>query len=159
MTTTEQVLWQQQLLEPKNLHQYFRIMPDGKVARIIRLAFTYGLCLGGGINQRAYLHRFCFNSLSECISAFNSVQSVYDIPDEWVATRPEWRLMGIHDLTNIIDHEIIDFQDINSCKNVQDAIDKGIYNQKNFMIWLNKQGKNLDDTDSGIKDFYSRLPK
>jgi hypothetical protein len=65
-----------------------RRLPDGSYAGVLRLAFTYGLCLGVDRGCPA-TKRYCFEHIYDCLIAFEQLTSSDDEPVGWVASRPK----------------------------------------------------------------------
>lgn len=124
-----------------------RRLPDGNIACVSRLAYTFALHLG--VNKvEPYKYRFCFPSLHHAMVAFEQVQSVYDVPTfGWVAARPEGRIMLLGQLFHYTRKDA-HYTDIEA------AIASGDYNAATFEKWV---CENKIDLDKGAIAFLEYL--
>lgn len=128
---------------PNGGYKAGRYLPDGSFAYVARLAFTYGLHLGGNVDS-ACRYRFCFKTEASALAALAGLKSVEDIPaGDWVACRPQERMpqpcffeMGVGHMT------------------FDEALSKGLYRKEELLPYLN-----MSPNDQGLKDFYQRLEK
>jgi hypothetical protein len=67
-----------------------RRLPDGSVAGVQPQVTTWSLVLG--VTHWGWRYRFCYETLCDALAAFRSVQGESDIPDGWLACRPEVRV-------------------------------------------------------------------
>lgn len=133
-------------------YPHFRILPDGNLACIVRLAFTWGLCLGGN-EREMYRYRFCFPCLNDAVAALNWVQRVDDVPTfGWVASRPENRLLQQKELIAYVD----DFAKLQAQESneIERMIEEGLYTSTIFQKWQQENGEVLDE---GAKRFLDYL--
>ena len=126
-------------------YPYFKVMKDGYIAYLDRLAFTWGLHLG---------------TSEDAIKAFNEVESIHDVPNfGWVAARPEGRMLLPRDLigfvTNRQDYMNINYEEL---KPIEQLIEQGFYDKRAFDKWLKAWNINFDRLDVGVKKFYKELP-
>lgn len=150
-----------QLCKPDDVcYPYYKILEDGNVAYIARLAFTWGLHLGA-TKMTAYLNRFCFPVLTDAIKAFEEVKTVFDVPKMgWVAARPENRLLLQRDLPNFLTSlkERRNFINRPSLPEISEIINEKIYTKKIFNRWLKSQKITIKQCDIGVQAFYKDLP-
>jgi hypothetical protein len=64
-----------------------RELPDGSIAGIQRLMTTVSVVLG--IDEWQWEYRFCYRDLQDAIQGLAQVQSVRDVPEGWIACRPQ----------------------------------------------------------------------
>lgn len=141
-------------------YQYYKVMPDGNIAYLNKLAFTWGLHLGAD-QYTAYVNRFCFPDLTNAIKAFESCNSIWDIPDfGWVAARPEGRLLLPRDLISFSSKENFELlKGHNQLFEIDRLIEDGLYTRKEFDKWLKRMGFKINSFDKGVQSFYEKLPK
>lgn len=63
-------------------------LPDGSYAGILSLMSTAAIAMDvreGGCFQR----RYCFKDLNDCLAAYEHLQTRDDVPEGWIARRPE----------------------------------------------------------------------
>lgn len=139
-------------IQPHDInYPHFRILPDGNLACIVRLAFTWGLCLGGN-EREMYRYRFCFPSFHDAVAAFHSVQRVDDVPTfGWVASRPETRLLQQKELIAYLGLEKVKNQEH---QEIDRVIEADLYTSTVFEQWQQKCGVELD---GGAKRFLDYL--
>lgn len=135
---------------------FSKIMSDGRWAYIQKLAFTWGLCLGGD-DSNSYRYRFCFSSLSDAIDAFGAADNVFFVPESgWVASRPENRLLLPRDLINFVSKEKQDDVYLNDTLPIDDRIEQGWYTKNAFHRWAGKW--RIQKLDVGVTAFMEKLP-
>ncbi|OSZ75462.1 hypothetical protein CAP37_08660 [Hydrogenophaga sp. IBVHS1] len=64
-----------------------RRLPDGSIAALQDLLFTRALFLG--CTYWGWERRFCFSDRERAASEFNKLVSDEDIPEGWIARRPD----------------------------------------------------------------------
>ena len=150
-----------QLCGPDDVcYPYYKIMKDGNVAYIARLAFTWGLHLGATVHT-SYVNRFCFPILTDAIQAFKEAESIFDVPKSgWVAARPENRLLLPRDLPNfLISLEARkEFVNRHTLPEISDIISDKIYTKNAFDRWLKSEKRTISQCDVGVQEFYKDLP-
>lgn len=64
-----------------------RELPDGSVAVVERLTTTWSLILG--VTEWEWHYRFCYAKKADAIAALETIQSENDVPEGWLACRPQ----------------------------------------------------------------------
>lgn len=67
-----------------------RELPDGSVAGVQRLMTTFSLMLG--IEAEYWTYRYCYEHVTHALLALRTVTGEKDVPNGWVACRPEVRV-------------------------------------------------------------------
>jgi hypothetical protein len=62
-----------------------RMLADGSVAGLQRLAYTTAICLG--MNRTGWSDRFCFEDRELATQRFGELQSEDDVPEGFIAQR------------------------------------------------------------------------
>lgn len=135
------------VLNDNFLHPYYRLMADGNIVFIQRLAFTWAICLSDieDFEYTPYRFRFCFPDLNDAKRFFNEVERIGQIPTYgWVAARPEGRLL----LSKELFHYSDDFEKLQLLlqdeynPTIDKLIESGLYNDRVFQRWCldNRQG-------------------
>lgn len=62
-----------------------RRLPDGTYAGIIKLVFTWAICLE--CHDTGHERRYCYEDLSVCLGAFSELRSGDSEPEGWIARR------------------------------------------------------------------------
>lgn len=62
-------------------------LDDGTYVGVLPLLFTVVICVGVSENT-SYDRRYCYDSLTDCLQAFQELATGNDQPSGWVATRP-----------------------------------------------------------------------
>lgn len=144
-------------------YPYIKMMSDGHIVYLNRLAFTWGLCFGPSIDT-AFIYRFCFPSLTDAIKAFEEADNLHYVPrEDWVAARPEGRLMLPKEMVGYFIEsypsqkaaKMID--KINQNKTIDCLIEEKIYNISAFDWWMKKNKITYGDLDVGVQHFYDWL--
>lgn len=76
-----------ELIARNPTYVHWRRLPDGSVAIICRLLFTYALCLGVTEDAMFTTRRFCYEHEIAALLAMSELTSKYDIPSGWIASR------------------------------------------------------------------------
>lgn len=63
-------------------------LEDGTYVGILRLAFTWAICIGTDAWTPAK-RRYCFEQLSDCLSEYAKITTGEDVPEGWIARRPK----------------------------------------------------------------------
>lgn len=136
---------------------FIRLLDDGGVIFINRLAFTWGVYLlsyESFLIGEMYDYRFCFPKKNAAIEFFNSAKAVDTIPLKgWVAARPEYRLLLPRDLLYYLEPEQIpDFLSKGlECQPIEELISLGFYSLKTFENWQNTVRPNYKWTEEEQK--------
>ena len=64
-----------------------RQLNDGSWVALVQLLFTTGICMG--LNEVGWSKRYCFDDIERCRKEYEKLQSVKDVPEGWIAKRPE----------------------------------------------------------------------
>ena len=72
----------------KPMYRDVRVLPDGTVAALVDLITTRSIMLD--CDEFSFKRRFCFSSRALADQRFAELQSAQDIPQGYVARRPEW---------------------------------------------------------------------
>lgn len=93
MTEDEIFVWAQRegaevadlLADLSTQYELVRMLPDGSIAGLSKLAYTTGIFLG--LNRIGWGARFCFNDRALALRRFGELQSEDDRPAGFIARR------------------------------------------------------------------------
>lgn len=136
-----------------------RIMKDGNIAYMERLAFTWAVLLVSEDEIRhstSYRYRFCFPNIKGAFKFLNSVEDINTIPTEdWVAARPENRILLPRDIIHYLPRERI--KDYQSNTTIEQLISDKLYTASMFKAWLADNKRDISSLKKGELDFLTYL--
>ena len=64
-----------------------RQLEDGTWVGLVPLLFTTGIVIN--LDEMGYERRYCFEDIRVCISEYEKLKTIDDVPVGWIAKRPQ----------------------------------------------------------------------